>query len=267
MAGFRPGSHRLAVDIGNTETAIGVYAGSSTATDQVHLKTIRLPSDDHVTPDFLYSILLPHIEDLSFDAVVVSSVVPQLTAVWTELAECRMESRTIVLEPARIPGIEIRIARPEEAGVDRIVNSWMGFRRYGGPLVIVDMGTATTFDVVDHDGAYLGGVIAPGVRLLAESLARRTAKLPRIEIEPPATVVGRTTKEALQSGIVLGHTAMVEGLLNRIDKELGTRRVVATGGLMNSVRPDLESRFHAFDASLTLDGIIAISAEMGKGQG
>lgn len=224
---------------------------------------MRLPSDTRVTPDFLSSILAPHVEDLSFDAVVVSSVVPQLTAVWVDLAESRMESRAIVLEAARIPGIEVRIPRPDEAGVDRVVNSWMGFRRYGGPLVVVDMGTATTFDVVDADGAYLGGAIAPGVRLLADSLALRTARLPHIEIGPPLSVLGRTTVEALRSGIVLGHAAMVKGMLDRIDAELGPRKAIATGGLMSAVRPELDGRFHAFDASLTLDGIVAISTEIG----
>lgn len=242
----------LAVDIGNTETALGLYGESGS------VKTFRFPSDMGVTADLLYSLVLPHVAPDQFDRVAISSVVPHLTHAWSEFA-AKVGSASIVIEPLKIPGIEIRIPRPEEAGVDRVVNSWMGFRRYGGPLVVVDMGTATTFDVVSEDGAYLGGIIAPGPLLFTESLSRRTAKLPRIDLAPPNFVIGRTTVEALRSGVLHGHASMVDGLLTKIEGEIGPRRVIATGGLSGSVRPFLDSRFHAFDPSLTLDGIAAIA--------
>lgn len=135
----------------------------------------------------------------------------------------------------------------------------MGFRRYQGPLVIVDMGTATTFDVVSDDGAYLGGIISPGAALFGESLARRTARLPRIDLTLPESVIGKTTVDALRAGTLLGHAAMVEGLLNRIESEIGARKIIATGGLMKSIRPILDHRITAFDPLLTLDGIAAIA--------
>jgi type III pantothenate kinase len=283
----RRSSFRLAVDIGNTEVAIGVYAGrgpgSSRGARRVRARSgsrskprkndfsaaasglervLRFSTEPGITSDGLFALLHPHLSGLRFETVIVSSVVPHLVPAWTDLATRHFRCRPLVLEPGMIPGIRIDITRPEEAGVDRVVNAWMGFRRYGGPLVVVDMGTATTLDVVDASGAYRGGVIAPGVNLFADSLSRRTARLPRIGLEPPPRAIGRSTVEALRSGIVLGHTSMVDGLLERVCGELGERRAVATGGLMNSIRPMLDNRFLAFDATLTLDGIAAIAEGM-----
>lgn len=270
-------SVNLAVDIGNTEMAIGVYRvgrawrgrGSGRglrcnpgAPPERLGAILRFPTESGITADGLFSLLHPHLAGREFFRVIVSSVVPHVVPAWTELAERHLGCAALLLEPGMIPGIRIGITRPEEAGIDRIVNAWMGFRRYGGRLVIVDMGTATTFDVVDARGAYRGGIIAPGVNLFADSLSRRTARLPRIGLEAPARAIGHSTLDALRSGVVLGHAAMVEGLLARVFNELGSKRAVATGGLMGSIRPMLEKKFLAFDATLTLDGIAAIAEEI-----
>lgn len=251
---------RLAIDVGNTETAVGLYS-----TDRSRGRatgTIRLPTDVDATPDLLESLLAIHLRGRRISEIVVSSVVPPLISTWVELAERNYSVRARVLDALSVPGIEIRIPRPEEAGIDRIVNAWMGHRRYKGPLVVVDMGTATTFDVVDAKGAYVGGIIAPGARLFPAALAQRTARLPHVALRRPKTAIGTTTRDALRSGAVYGHAAMVEGLLERVFAEMGSRRAVATGGLMDTVRPMLDQRFIAFDRSLTLDGIDAIARQM-----
>ncbi len=259
----------LVVDIGNTETAAGLYeavrarrtrsARHSFVTAARRLSTFRLPTADRLTADLLASLVLPHLGRRAIGRLVIASVVPSAEDSWSEFAVKHLGAKPLVLESSRVPGIALEIERPSEAGIDRVVNAWMGFRRYGGPLVVVDMGTATTFDVVSATGAYLGGAIAPGPALQMESLARRTARLPRIDLHAPPRIIGRNTIEALRSGVVGGHAAMVEGLLEGIRKEMPGIRAVATGGLMGTVRPALEKRFEAFDAYLTLDGAAEIA--------
>lgn len=252
----------LTVDIGNSETALGLYHRDAEGVRLV--KLLRFPTDAQVTGDLLFSLLHPHLSDSIPKRVAVSSVVPHLTSAWVELCEKNLQAEALVLETALIPDIEIKIPRPEEAGIDRIVNSWIGRKRFGTPLVIADFGTATTLDIVDSSGAYLGGVITPGVKLFPEALAARTAKLPRIGLTPPKNVIGRNTAEALLSGTIYGHAAMVEGLLERVFKELGARNAVATGGLSYTVRPMLDHLITHHDPCLTLDGIEEIASTIWK---
>lgn len=257
------GSRLLAVDVGNTEMSLGLYEGapvsisSGVALGRLE-RVVRLPSGEAPTADLLHSLLVAHfgVEPLR---VTVASVVPHLTEVWEEYAGVYQAGRVKVLHATAIPGIRLLVDQPQEVGADRVVNAWMGYRRHGGSLLVVDMGTATTFDVVDADGNYRGGVIAPGVNLFAESLARRTARLPRVGLKAPGKLLGRNTVDALRSGIIRGHAALVEGLVRGLIAEEGPMRVVATGGLMNSVRPTLDSLFDAWDPTLTLDGIAALS--------
>lgn len=246
----------LAVDIGNSQTAIGFFGARS----KEIIRCLRLPTDSEATPDLLASLMHPLLAGISVTRATVSSVVPALNETWHEFSARHLNAECLVLSAEKIPVSRILIARPHEVGVDRLVNTWMSHQRYKGPLVVVDMGTATTFDVVSDDGSYLGGAISPGVRLFPEALARRTARLPLVGIEPPKRAVGKSTLEALASGIVLGHAGMVSGLLDAIQAETGIRRAIATGGLMSSVRPMLDKRFLAFDENLTLDGIDMIGA-------
>ncbi len=260
-------SRLLAVDVGNTEMSLGLYAepdgsGPDAAVPGTPERIVRLPSGESPTADLLHSLLVAHFgtEPLR---VAVASVVPHLTEVWEEYAGIYQEGRIRVLHATAIPGIQLLVDRPQEVGADRVVNAWMGYRRHGGSLLVVDMGTATTFDVVDASGNYRGGVIAPGVNLFAESLARRTARLPRVGLKAPDRLLGRNTVDALRSGILRGHAALVEGLVRGLIEEEGPMRVVATGGLMNSVRPTLDTLIDAWDATLTLDGIAALSRVSG----
>lgn len=253
---------RLAVDIGNSNATVGVYAAARAA--KKALAVIRLPSDAHSTADALYGLLQPHLSlRFAVKRVAIASVVPRAVRAWEQLAD-RLAAPHVTLDPLAVPDIAIKLRRPEEAGIDRIVNAWMGRRRYGAPLVLVDMGTATTFDVVDRDGAYAGGIIAPGVRLFADALAEHTAKLPYIELSRPEHAVGRSTVEAMRSGAILGQAAMIDGLLDRVLAETGRCPVVATGGNLPVIRPFLRTRFRACDPTLLLDGIDAVARFMEK---
>jgi len=256
----------LAVDIGNTETAVAIYKTirknkSHNCSSIIREKVIRIPTRHYETPDSLFSVFAPHFQKKKLNVIAISSVVPQLNSAWSEFGNRLLDSKTLLLEPMKIPGIELKIDNPSEAGIDRIVNAWMGFRRYGGPLIVVDMGTATTFDAIDKNGAYLGGIIAPGISLVTEALSTRTAKLPKIDLAMPKRVIGKNTVSALQSGIVLGHAKMIEGLLSEMQSELPGAKVVGTGGLMRVVQKRLNHLFDNFDEYLTLDGI----AEIEKG--
>ncbi|RMH59006.1 MAG: type III pantothenate kinase [Candidatus Hydrogenedentota bacterium] len=252
-----PSEYRLlAVDIGNTETGIGFYEISH-GQDLRLLRSLRFPTRRGTTSDLLFSFLAPHFP--LPNRFALCSVVPPLISPWKALAASQTEGRCLVLEPEIVPDIAIEIDRPAEAGIDRIVNAWMGFRRYGGPLVVVDMGTATTFDIVSKEGSYRGGIIAPGMKISTEALASRTAKLPPIDFLPPERIIGTNTVAALRSGIVLGHEILVAGFLDRLAKEEGLSRAVATGGFSSTMSTDLKKRFLAVDPFLTLDGIAAIA--------
>lgn len=258
----------LAVDVGNTEMSLGLYEGRPLrqrggARIPRLVRTIRIPSGETPTADLLHSILVPHVGSRPL-SIAVASVVPRLTAAWEEYAAAYQGGRLTVLHATAIPGLRLLVDRPHEVGVDRVVNAWLGFRRHGGPLLLVDMGTATTFDVLDAEGNYRGGVIAPGAHLLAESLARRTARLPHIELKPPSRLLGRNTVEALRSGIVRGHAALVEGLVRGLLSEEGPMTVVGTGGLCGTIRPMLDALVDAWDPTLTLDGIAAIMDAMNR---
>lgn len=258
----------LAVDVGNTEMSLGLYEGRPPrGRGEVRVprlvRTIRIPSGETPTADLLHSILTPHVGTRPL-SIAVASVVPRLTSAWEEYATSYQGGRLSVLHATTVPGIRLLVERPHEVGVDRVVNAWLGFRRHGGPLLIVDMGTATTFDVLDAEGNYRGGVIAPGAHLIAEALARRTARLPHIELKPPSRLLGRNTVEALRSGIVRGHAALVEGIVRGLLREEGPMKVVGTGGLRGTIRPMLDGLVDVWDPTLTLDGIAAIAGVMSR---
>lgn len=244
----------LAVDVGNTQTVLGLFAGEAL---DAHW---RISSNASLTADELrvtVSALLgeDHRAWSDIDEVVLSSVVPRLTSAWEELVADACECALMVVGPGLKTGLPIRYDNPHEVGADRIVNSVAAVAAFGAPVVVVDFGTATTLDVVGADGAYLGGAIAPGVETSAEALFAKAARLSKVDLEPPARVIGTNTRASVQAGLMLGEAAMIDGLVRRVWDELGTTTaVVATGGLAPRMAPLCETVGHV-DVDLTLAGL------------
>jgi len=191
----------------------------------------------------------------AIDAVVVSSVVPPMNAIIDELARKFFRQEPVQIGPGIRTGMPILMDNPKEVGADRIVNAVAGYDRVRAACIVVDFGTATTFDYVSARGEYAGGVIVPGIAISLDALFLRTAKLPRVELVRPPRVVGRNTIHAIQSGVIYGYTALVDGLVERIRKENDTHaRVLATGGLAALIAPE-SSTIESVDEFLTLDGL------------
>jgi type III pantothenate kinase len=189
------------------------------------------------------------------DGIVISSVVPPLDPVLRQVCERYFNCKPLFIEPGVKTGMPVLYENPAEVGADRIVNAVAAFEKYGGPCVIVDFGTATTFDCISKKGEYMGGVICPGIGISADALFQRTARLPRVEIRKPARVIGSTTVGSLQSGLYYGYLGLVDGILERLVEELGAEtRVLATGGLGSLI--GTASRFiKDVDELLTLEGL------------
>jgi type III pantothenate kinase len=187
--------------------------------------------------------------------VIVSSVVPDLNGMLADTARRYFEHEPVFVGPGVKTGMPIHYENPHEVGADRIVNAVAAQARHGAPVVVLDFGTATTFDVVGEEGAYLGGVIAPGLGVSAEALFQRAARLPRVDVRRPAQVIGRTTEQSIQSGLFHGYAALVNGLVEQIRDELGAEApVIATGGLAPVFEPEL-SFLREVDLTLTLKGL------------
>ena len=245
----------LTIDVGNTETDIGVFQGERL------VKTWRMGTGRRRTPDelaLLFGGFLAQ-EGLSFTqqitGVAIASVVPDQTQSLREMVGEYFHFPAVVVEPGVKTGIPILLDNPKEVGADRIVNAVAAFAKYGGPCVIVDVGTATTYDAVTEKGEFLGGAIAPGLQVAAEGLFAATARFTRVEIVPPRSVIGKNTSEALQSGLLYGTAAEVDGMVERMQKELGGEATaIATGGLAGIVVPACTSIDH-HDPWLTLEGL------------
>ena len=244
----------LAVDVGNTNVVLGVYDNAKL------LRTWRLATVHDRTEDELavsIDALLAQ-EDLALGelaALIVGSVVPPLTQAFTRLGLRYLERPAFVIGPGIKTGVRLRVDNPSEVGADRIANTLAAHSRYGGPLVIVDFGTTTNFDVVSADGDFLGGAFAPGLEISAESLFGRASRLFRVALTPPATAIGKNTADCLRSGIVFGYVGLVEGLLARIVAELpAPARVIATGGHASTIAP-LAKGIESVDEDLTLEGL------------
>jgi type III pantothenate kinase len=261
----------LAVDVGNSNVTIGsVRNGSLVAVRRA--ATPRGGTADEL--ELLVEGLL-RLDDAAFadvSAVAVASVVPAMTAA-LETVTARRDRPLLIAAAGTVP-LPIRVDRPGEVGADRLVNALAVARLYGTPAVVVDLGTATTFDCVAADGAFVGGAIAPGIELGLEALATRTAKLPRVELRSPDRAIGRDTVSAIQSGSVLGYQELVSGLLGRIRRELadagdiatGDVRVVLTGGLSRLPWAGAIEGVTAIDPDLTLKGLAILHAEVAGGQ-
>lgn len=241
-----------AIDVGNTHTVVGLYDG-----EWRHLW--RLDTHHYSTEDELAQMLkgLCDIEGVGFfaDGVAVASVVPHIDRVIETFVQKRFGIPPYFLKSGDQVGLKVDYTPMNAVGADRIANALGALERIAPPLIVVDFGTATTFDTVDRQGTYVGGAIMPGPEVAAASLASKTAKLPSVALEPPATAIGKDVVGSLQSGLVLGYADAIDGLARRIKGELGgSARVVATGGL-GRVFADLCSEIEEYDAHLTLDGI------------
>ncbi|MEM9594006.1 MAG: type III pantothenate kinase [Acidobacteriota bacterium] len=244
----------LLVDVGNTNTVFGVLVDDHLAHD------VRLATDRSRTADEYGALLLPLFDRLGLEAensrgFVVSSVVPPLNPVIERLASDFFGCPPMFIEPGIKTGMPIRYDNPSEVGADRIVNSVAARELYGAPVVVVDFGTATTFDIVNPAGEYLGGIIAPGIGISAEALFAQASKLFRVDLRPPNQLVGRNTSSAVQSGIYYGYVGLVDGILKRLHDEIpGLERVVGTGGLAPMIAEGSEY-IQEVDDMLTLVGL------------
>jgi len=220
----------LAIDIGNTNIKIGIFDG-----DELKA-TWNIATGIHRTADEYGSVLLNLMErkkvsPSKITGIALCSVVPPLLPAFVELCRKYLDSEPLVVEAGVKTGMSIRLDNPREVGSDRVVDAVAAQHLYGKPLIIVDLGTATTFSVVSQEGDYLGGAIAPGVVIATEALYTRTAALPRIRLSRPEQAIGRNTVAAMQSGIIFGHVGLIEGMIRRIEQELGNKaKVIATGG-------------------------------------
>lgn len=244
----------LAVDVGNTQTVVGLFEG-----DELD-EHWRISTDATLTADEVRvkvgALLAMHGHEWSdIDRVVVASVVPRLTDAWDEVARAATGRSPMTVGPGLKTGIPIRYDNPAEVGADRIVNAIAAVERYGAPVIVVDFGTATTLDVVAADGAYIGGVIAPGLETSAEALFSKAARLSKVDLEDPGHVIGTNTRASVQAGLLLGEAAMVDGLVRRVWEELGAETpVVATGGLAERLAPHCATVTDV-DVDLTLRGL------------
>ncbi|MGQ0555517.1 MAG: type III pantothenate kinase [Nitrospiraceae bacterium] len=244
----------LAVDIGNTNVVAGIFDGSTLLTHW------RLATDPKTTADE-YGVLclslmardgrLPE----HITGAIISSVVPALTETFESMIETSFGSTPITVSPDMDTGLTLKYSNPKEIGSDRIVNAAAAYEKFHRDLIIVDFGTATTFCAVNRDGEYLGGVIAPGLTISAEALFTRAAKLSKVELARPKTVIGTDTASSIQSGLIFGYAGLVDTLVQRMEREMGrTSYVIATGGLASVIAPEARSIQHV-EPYLTLHGL------------
>jgi type III pantothenate kinase len=252
----------LAIDIGNTNIKLGIFDGDKLKA------TWNLATGIHRTSDEYGGVVLNLMERKKFlpskiTGVVLCGVVPPLLYIFVELCSRYLNTKPLVVETGVKTGMRIRLDNPREVGPDRVVNAVAAQNLYGKPLIIIDLGTATTFDVVSKEGDYLGGAITPGINIASEALFTRTAMLPRIELIHPKQVIGRNTISAMQSGIIFGYIELIEGMLRRIQQELGGKaKVVATGGQAYPFAEEIAA-IDVINPDLTLIGLRLIY-EMNK---
>jgi len=248
----------LAIDVGNTNSKFALFSGDAIVA-QWRLRTEAKRTADEYAAWVTQLMRLSEFEPSSVSGAILASVVPAVNVHIRRLCETYFKTRLLVVgEPDCHLGIKVLIDRPQEAGADRLVGVIAGYKKHGGPLVTVDFGSATTFDIADRDGNFVGGVLAPGVELTIESFYLMTARLPRIRVEKPATVIGRATVPAMQSGIFWGYVGLIESLLRRIRAEYGEpMKVVATGGLAAVFKEEI-GLFDAIEPDLMSLGLLEI---------
>ena len=247
----------LVIDIGNTEIVSGLFKGETLA-GQWRIATHLHKTADEYGLQLLQLLKIRHYAADQIDGVIVSSVVPPLTSIFVEMIAHYFSVHPMIVSEKLKTGLTIRYENPREVGADRIVNAAAAFDLYGGPLIIVDLGTATTFCAVNEAGDYLGGAIAPGMALSAEALVNRAAKLPRVELCQPETIIGQDTVSSIQSGLFFGYVGLINEIIQRINQEMGTKpQVIATGGLVGLIASECRgiTKIHP---TLTLQGLMII---------
>ena len=244
----------LTIDLGNTQTAVGLFDGDDLALHW-RLSTVRERTADE------YRLLLHGLFEQDgvnperFEGAIISSVVPRATAALTDALHHFVVDGALIVGPGIKTGMPILIDNPREVGADRVVNAVAARARYGTPVIVVDFGTSTNFDIVSGDGEYLGGVIGPGLEVSMDALVAATAALRRVELKPPRSVVGKGTVEAIQAGLLYGHAGYVDGIVDRIRAELGGEvQAVATGGLAPTIVQHCRT-VTTVDENLTLAGL------------
>jgi len=244
----------LVVDVGNTQTHLGAFRGDELV-EHWRFATVRESTADELGAALRNLLALRGLAFADISASIVSSTVPQLRPEWTAMAGRYLRLPMPVVGPGVRTGMPIRYDNPREIGPDRLVNAVAGYEKVGGPCVVVDFGTAVTHDVVSADGEYLGGVIFPGVEISLEALSERAAALPRIELIEPRTLIGKSTVDAIRSGVLFGFAGMVDSILARLREQLGAEtKAIATGGLAELVVPYCDG-LDVVDDLLTLTGL------------
>lgn len=245
----------LAIDVGNTNIVVGVYKENSLLASW-RMATDREKTSDEIGMQIVSLLDYSKISEKNIEAVVVASVVPPVMYSLEQAIRKYFHIDPMILGPGIKTGINIKYENPREVGADRIANSIGALEKYGGPLIIVDFGTATTFDVVTAKAEYLGGVICPGIEVSSEALFQRAAKLPKVELEKPDNVIGRNTVDSIKSGIVNGYTGQVDHIVRLIKKEIKEpdAKVIATGGLARLISENSET-IDLVDGLLALEGL------------
>ncbi len=247
----------LVIDVGNTNTSLGVYRGSKLVAHW-RLTTNRARTVDEYGIHARNLFEFAGLDFKAISAIAIASVVPPLNYTLKTMAETYFKLSPVFVDSETNTGLTILYEPPSDVGADRIVDAVAAIEKYGAPCIIVDFGTATTFDVINAKGEYLGGVITPGIMISADALFERAAKLPRVDIKRPQKVVGSSTTTAMQSGLYHGYTALVDGVLRKIIDEVGGTgkppSVIATGGLAPLIATGSEYIEHV-DDTLTLDGL------------
>jgi type III pantothenate kinase len=239
----------LAVDVGNTQTVFGLYE------DERLVEHWRVATERHRTGDELGALLARFFDTAAVTGICLSSTVPQLVREYEHFAERYAQAPLLAVGPGTRTGLPIRYDDPREVGPDRIVNSVAACARYGTPCIVVDFGTSTNFDIISAAGEFVGGVLAPGIEVSMDALFQRAARLVKVDFVEPPSVIGKTTVAALQSGLVYGFAGQVDGIVERVQAELGGgAHVVATGGLASLIAPHART-IERVDPFLTLEGL------------
>ncbi len=244
----------LVVDVGNTNTVIGIYEGEKLVNNW-RIRTVV----DHTIDEYGMLILNLYknskVSSKSITSIIISCVVPSMLNILEPLCRKYFDLSPLIVGPGMKTGMPIYYDNPREVGADRVVNAVAAHEKYKGDLIVVDFGTATTFDYVTHRGEYMGGCIAPGVVISSEALFRRASKLPPVELTRPRHVIAKDTVSSMQAGIVFGYASLVDGIVNRIKKEAQKDpKVIATGGLANVIAKETTTIDHV-DEMLTLEGL------------
>jgi type III pantothenate kinase len=244
----------LAVDVGNTQTHFGTFDGEKLV-EHWRFATVRESTADELGAALRNLLELRGVGLADLDASIVSSTVPQLAPEWEEMGRRYLAHDMLVVGPGLRTGMPIRIDNPHELGADRLVNAVAAHDRLGGPCISVDFGTAITYDVVSAAGEYLGGIISPGIEISMEALTERGAKLPKIDLAAPRSLIGKSTVDAIRSGVVFGYAGQADGIIARLRAELGAEaKTIATGGLAEHIVP-FASSIDEVDDLLTLKGL------------